>query len=37
LALVTQEKRQITSQIGRTGKEATDREAKLKAKLAALR
>ena len=31
--MVTQEKRLIQSQIGRTGKEATDREAKLKAKL----
>jgi hypothetical protein len=35
--LVTHEKKAITSHIGRTGKEATEREARLKAKLAAVR
>jgi hypothetical protein len=34
---VTHEKKLITSHIGRTGKEATEREARLKAKLAAVR
>ena len=37
MALVTHEKKLINSHIGRTGREATEREARLKAKLAAVR